>query len=145
MSKHLSWRAIKSPHEERLLRLSDPKSIERCRCFLNTRWNTRYREFSMTIITTKQFPARFPTKALLIAEAERRTEFIFASNPKRFDPSVLDDVLDALLGDEWRHRAPPTAPKPSPTYDECRRDFEASKKKKAASRKKKTTTSTRSR
>lgn len=125
MSEHLSWRVITSPHEERLFRLSDPKWIERARCLLNTPWNTRYRNFALTIALTKQFPARFPTTALLIAEAERRTEFILASNPQRFDPSVLDDVLDALLGDEWRQRAPPTAPNPAPTYDDSRRALEA--------------------
>ncbi len=117
---------MKSPHEERLVRLSDPKWIERARSLLSTPWNTRYREFAMTIALTKQFPVRFPTKDLLFAEAERRTEFILTSNPEHIDPSVLDDVLDALLGDEWRQRAPPTAPKLAPTYDECRRDFEAS-------------------
>ena len=61
----------------------------------------------MTIITTKQFPARFPNQDVLIAEAERRTEFILASNPDHINPAILDDILDDLLGTEWRQRELP--------------------------------------
>ena len=109
MFKDPTWHAIESPQEWQRLRQADQDWHSRTVCFEDTEWNRRFRDFVGIIITTKQFPPLFPTKELLIAEAERRTEFILASNPSHIAPTVLDDILDELLGVEWRSRTPISA------------------------------------
>ena len=101
------WRSIESPHEWQKLLRASAKGHEKTIVIEDTAWNRRYREFMMTIICTKTFPKKFPTKSLLIAEGERRTQFLLASNPAHIKHEVLDDVLDSLLGLEWRTRNPP--------------------------------------